>query len=189
MNFADYLILGVLSLSVLFGLWRGLIGEVLALAIWATAAVVAWMFGPRLAQMFAARVEVPSLRLLLGYGLCFVGVLLAGMLLGFLVRKLVEGSGLSGSDRMLGMVFGLLRGLVVVTLTVLLLGFTPFPRDPWWRQSQLLPGFERAAMWLSARLPEDVNKYLEYGARALPVPHRPPSQPQAPQGVPAARQT
>ncbi|MCE5232157.1 MAG: CvpA family protein [Mizugakiibacter sp.] len=189
MNFADYIILGVLALSVLFGLWRGLIGEVLALAIWAAAAAVAWLFGPRLAQMFAAHVEVPSVRLLLGYGLCFIVVLLAGALLGFLVRKLVEGSGLSGSDRLFGMLFGLARGLVLVTLAVLLLGFTPFPRDPWWRQSRLLPSFEQAAAWLSVRLPADVNKYLQYGARGLPAPHRPPSQLQAPQGPAAAQQT
>jgi membrane protein required for colicin V production len=59
------------------------------------------------------------------------------------------------------MVFGLLRGLVLVTLTVLILGFTPFPHDPWWRQSQLLPGFQRGAEQVSARLPPEVTKYLD----------------------------
>ena len=76
------------------------------------------------------------------------------------MRKLVEGSGLSGSDRMLGMVFGLARGLALVVLVVFLLGFTPFARDPWWRESRLLPGFEDGARWLGSRLPEELGPYL-----------------------------
>ena len=86
-------------------------------------------------------IDAPSVRLLLGYAICFIAVLIAGAIVSFLMRKLIAGSGLSGSDRLLGMVFGLMRGLALVTLIVLLLGFTPLPRDPWWQQSQLLPTF------------------------------------------------
>ena len=160
MNFADYCIIAVLGLSVLMGLWRGFIGEVLALACWAVAFWVAWEFGPRLAAAFSG-IDTPSVRLLLGYAICFIAVLMAGAIVSFLVRKLVAGSGLTGSDRLLGMVFGLMRGLVLVTLTVLLLGFTPLPRDPWWQRSQLLPTFQEGAHWLSARLPPEVTKYLD----------------------------
>lgn len=160
MNFADYCIITVLGLSVLMGLWRGFIGEVLALACWAVAFWVAWTMGPRLAAAFSA-IDTPSVRLLLGYAICFVAVLIAGAIVSFLMRKLVAGSGLTGSDRMLGMMFGLLRGLVLVTLTVLMLGFTPLPRDPWWQHSQLLPTFQEGAHWLSARLPPEVTKYLD----------------------------
>jgi membrane protein required for colicin V production len=160
MNGADYCILVALALSVGMGLWRGFIGEVLALACWVAAFWVAWQFGDKLALQFTA-VALPSARLVLGYALCFVGVLIAGALVSYVMRKLIAGSGLSGSDRMLGMVFGLLRGLALVTLTVLLLGFTPLPRDPWWKQSQLLPSFQRGAEWLSARLPPEVTRYLD----------------------------
>src|SRR5262249_6777348 len=159
MNWADYCIIAALALSVLMGLWRGFIGEVLALACWVLAFWVAWMFGDKLAAEFTA-ITLPSARLLLGYSVCFVTVLIAGAIVSFLMRKLIAGSGLSGSDRLLGMLFGLLRGLALVTLTVLVLGFTPLPRDPWWKQSQLLPGFQRGAEWLSARLPPEVTKYL-----------------------------
>jgi membrane protein required for colicin V production len=81
------------------------------------------------------------------------------------------------------MVFGLARGLALVVFVVLLFGFTPFTRDPWWHQSQLLPGFERGADWLAARLPEQVARYLHSAddllgpaGKALPLP---------PVGVPA----
>jgi membrane protein required for colicin V production len=160
-NWADYTILVVLALSVLMGLWRGFIGEVLALVCWVLAFWVAWMFGPALAEHFSASISTPSVRVLLAYVLCFVTVLIAGAIVAYLMRKLVEGSGLSGSDRLLGMVFGLVRGFALVTLVVLLLGFTPFRRDPWWNQSRLLPNFEIGARWLGDRLPEEVAKYLE----------------------------
>ncbi|WP_348055663.1 CvpA family protein [Dokdonella sp.] len=161
MNWADYTIIAVLGLSVLMGLWRGFIGEVLALACWACAFWVAWVFGPLLAERFSGSISTPSARVLLAYGLCFITVLIAGAIVTFLIRKLVESSGLSGSDRLLGMVFGLVRGLALVVLVVLLMEFTPFPRDPWWHESRLLPSFERGSQWLTARLPDSVSRYLE----------------------------
>lgn len=183
MNWADYTILAMLGLSVLMGLWRGFIGEVLALAVWVCAFWVAWVFGPPLAERFSASISTPSARVLLAYAVCFVAVLIAGAIFTFLVRKLVEGSGLSGSDRLLGMVFGLVRGVALVVLVVVLMGFTPFPRDPWWSESRLLPSFENGAQWLTARLPESVSKYLEpAGALIGPLAPKSPQQ----QATPAA---
>jgi membrane protein required for colicin V production len=176
MNWADYCIIAALVLSVLMGLWRGFIGEMLALACWVLAFWVAWKFGDRLAGGLTA-VDEPSVRLLLGYAICFIGVLIAGAIVSFLMRKLIAGSGLSGSDRMLGMVFGLVRGLALVTFLVLILGFTPLPRDPWWHQSQLLPAFQRYALWLSAQLPAEVTKHLDL--RGV-LPQIPPAPAQAP---------
>ena len=181
MNWADYAILAVLLLSVLMGLWRGFIGEVLALLCWILAFWVAWMFGPALAEHFSASISTPSVRVLLGYALCFITVLIAGAIVAFLMRKLVEGSGLSGSDRLLGMVFGLVRGFALVTLVVLLMGFTPFRRDPWWNESRLMPNFEAGAHWLSDRLPAEVARYIEPAQiMAKPALQPPPSKPAPP---------
>ena len=177
MNWADYVILAALGLSVLMGLWRGFVGEVLALAVWAVAIWVAWALGPQVAASLTA-VSLPSARIVLGYVLCFVAVLIAGAIVGFVMRKLVAGSGLSGTDRLLGAVCGLARGIVVVTLAVLLLGFTPFPRDPWWHESRLLPGFQNSAQWASLHMPGEVTKYLDL--RGLLLPAMPPSSPSPP---------
>ena len=160
MNWADYIILAVLALSVLIGLWRGLISEVLALAIWVAAFWVAWTFGPSVAGYFEHSIQLPSARILVGYGICFLAVLIAGALLRFLVSKLIEGTGLSGTDRLLGMVFGFVRGVLLVTLAVFLLGFTAFTRDPWWNESALLPQFKGMAAWLGERVPDSVRHYL-----------------------------
>ncbi|HOV58255.1 MAG TPA: CvpA family protein [Rhodanobacteraceae bacterium] len=186
MNWADYTILAVLALSVLIGLWRGLVSEVLAIACWVAAFWLAWLFGEPLAQRFSA-VDVPSVRLLLGYGLCFLVVLIAGALLAFVLRKLVAGSGLSGTDRLLGMFFGLARGWLLVTLAVLLLGFTPLPRDPWWQASRLLPGFQLGAEWLSARLPESVKRHVDLRGVLPTPPASPTASPQAPAAPPPSR--
>ncbi len=181
MNWADYAIIAVLALSMLMGLWRGFIAEVLALAIWFCAFWVAWLFGPQLALRLEATIPTPSARIMLAYVLCFIAVLVAGAILAFVMRKLVAGSGLSGSDRLLGMVFGLVRGLALVVLVVFVLGAL-FRRDPWWQESRLLPTFQVGADWLAARLPAEVASYLEPVENllkqsvppALPAPAAPP---------------
>ncbi len=169
MNWVDYAILAVLALSVLIGLMRGLVTEVLALVIWVAAFWTAWALGPTVAAYFRGHVGLPSARIIIGYGLCFLAVLLLGALLRFAVSRLVEGTGLSGTDRLLGMVFGLVRGAFLVTLCVLLLGFTPFTRDPWWQRSQLLPTFESASGWLARQLPATVQRYLHPDVPPGPV--------------------
>lgn len=160
MNWTDYVIVAVLGLSVLIGLWRGLISEVLALGIWVAAFWVAWTFGPSVSAYFEHSIELPSARVLVGYGICFLAVLIAGALVRFLVSRLIEGTGLSGTDRLLGMVFGFARGVLLVTLVVFLMEFTAFARDPWWQQSVLLPQFKGVAAWLGERVPDSVKRYL-----------------------------
>ncbi|MEO6968964.1 MAG: CvpA family protein [Rhodanobacteraceae bacterium] len=186
MNGADFVILSVLALSVLFGLWRGLVAEVLALICWIAAFWVAWAFGETVASWYGRWLHEPAARAVAGYLTCFLGVLIIGALLGWGLRVLMRGSGLSGSDRTLGMIFGLARGVLLVTAAVLVLGFTVAPREPWWKQSQLMPGFEQSAGWLSQHLPAEVTQYLKLDARALPVVPRAPIS--GPQPVPAASQ-
>lgn len=160
MNWADYVILAILFISVLIGLARGLISEVLSLVIWVAAFWVAWTFGPSLAHYFEGSVSLPSARVAIGYGLCFITVLLVGGLIRFLISRLVASTGLGGTDRLLGMLFGLARGALIVSLVVFVLGFTPLPNDPWWRESTMLPQFRGVAEWLGQQVPENVRGYM-----------------------------
>jgi len=160
MNWADYIVLGVIAVSVLIGLWRGLVSEVMALAVWIAAFWVAWLFGPDVAERLHDIIRLPSARILAGYALCFLVVLLLGALLRWIIAKLVESTGLTGTDRLLGMGFGFVRGVLVVTLTVFLLGFTPLSRDPWWQQSVLLGQAQGVADWMVQRLPDNVRRYV-----------------------------
>jgi membrane protein required for colicin V production len=179
MNWTDYIIIGIIALSVLIGLWRGLISEVLALAIWIVAFWFAWTFGPTVAAHFDPMIKLPSVRIIVGYGLCFVVVLILGALVRFAISRLVESTGLSGTDRLLGTVFGFLRGVLLVALLVFLVGFTAFTRDPWWRESMLLPQFQRVASWLEQRVPADVREHIHPDAVLDHLPSLPPA-PHAP---------
>jgi membrane protein required for colicin V production len=157
MNWTDGIILGVLTLSVLFGLVRGLVSEVLSLVIWIAAFWVAWTFGPMVSAQLDHTISLPSLRYCVGYGACFVAVLILGALVRFAVRRLIWSTGLSGIDRLFGMLFGFVRGVLIVTLLVFLVGLTGLTRESWWQRSELLPQFQGAAAWLGQNVPAGVT--------------------------------
>jgi len=143
MIWIDFVIIGVLVLSALFGLIRGMFKEVLSLLTWIMAYVLAQSFWPAFDFLLMPLMsEVPSIRAPLAWGVLFVCSILVGSLIQRLVLELVRVTGLTGSDRALGAVFGLLRGIVII---VLVLSFLPllidFSEDAWWQASQLIPVF------------------------------------------------
>ncbi|HEX5352947.1 MAG TPA: CvpA family protein [Rhodanobacteraceae bacterium] len=175
MNAADIAILAILVLSMLFGLMRGFVSEVLSLLCWVAAFWVAWAFGHQVASFYSGWLHNPAACIIAGYVTCFVGVLIVGALIGWAVHKLVSRGGLRGGDRFLGLLFGLARGVLLVTFVVLMLGFTAIPAEAaWWRQSAMLPAFETGAGWFARVLPPGVTRYLELGGKSLPVLSRVP---------------
>lgn len=160
MNGTDWVILAILGLSILVGLWRGLVAELLSLAIWIAAFWVAASFGPDVAARLPHAISVPIVRIGLGYALCFIAVLIVGALVRFATRKLIWSTGLSGIDRLFGMLFGFVRGALLVTLLVFLVGLTLFTREAWWQQSVLLPQFQGLAAWLGQNIPAGVRDHL-----------------------------
>lgn len=160
MNWVDAIILGILALSVLIGLMRGLIAELLSLVIWVAAFVVAALFGPDVAGLFEKAISLSVARIALGYAICFVGVLLIGAIIRFAARRLIWSTGLTGIDRLLGVLFGFVRGVLVVTLAVFLIGLTALTRESWWQQSTLLPQFQTTAAWLGQNIPASVAEHL-----------------------------
>jgi membrane protein required for colicin V production len=172
---ADLVLLAIVGLSAVVGLWRGFVVEVMSLAVWVAAFWLAFAFGDDISALFADAVQASGARLFLGYAVTFVAALLVGGLATWLMGKLVRSTGLSGTDRILGLGFGLLRGAALGCILVLLFGFTPLPQDPWWRESRLLPGFQRGAEWLRTWLPAAVAQHVDFQPMlpALPVPSPP----------------
>lgn len=162
MNWADYLISIVIALSMLIGLWRGLLREVISLATWIAAFAIAFLFAEDGAARLTPYIDIPSLRIIAAFGGLFLATLLLGGLVGIVASQLVDYTGLTGTDRVLGMVFGLGRGAVVIAILVLAAGLTPLPKDHWWRQSLLLPHFQESALWLRGLLPPDLAKNFEF---------------------------
>ncbi|WP_444957141.1 CvpA family protein [Microbulbifer sp. ZKSA002] len=142
MNWADWIILAIVGISTLIGLSRGFIKETLSLLTWIAAFIVAMMFRDQLAPMLSNLVDTPSLQMIAAFGILFIGTLLAGAGLNMVLSAFVEATGLSGTDRVLGMAFGLLRGaIVVMALLILAPALVPVEQDSWWSQSVLIPHF------------------------------------------------
>ncbi|MEE9358305.1 CvpA family protein [Candidatus Vondammii sp. HM_W22] len=156
MIWVDYIILGIIGLSAVISLVRGFVREALSLAVWVLAFWVAWTFFRELAEQidwFA----LPSVRLGVSFAILFITTLMLGALVNFLMGQLVNKTGLSGTDRLVGIFFGAARGVLLIAVLVLLAGLTPFPNDPWWHESRLIGYFQELALWLKELLPPDIG--------------------------------
>lgn len=158
----DYAVLVVIGLSIILGLWRGVVSEILALAAWVVAFIVARSQGGVVAPLLAQQIAEPGLRLAAGYGLVFLGVLLLFWVGRLLISLLLKAVGLGLLDRLLGAAFGVVRGVLVVLLAVMLAGMTPLPGTTWWREASLSPPLETAVLAAKPWLPADVAKRIRY---------------------------
>ncbi len=142
----DMGIVGIIAVSALISLIRGFVKEAMSLVIWVIAFAVAMNFKEPLAEHLVSFIGLASIRQLVAWGGLFVGSLLLGSMVNFLLGKLVSSTGLSGTDRTLGLVFGIFRGLLIVlALVIILPQAVPVDQDPWWMESSLIPilqGFE-----------------------------------------------
>ncbi|QWF70112.1 CvpA family protein [Methylomonas paludis] len=158
----DYTIAGIIFISALTGLLRGFIKEAFALITWAVAFWIGVNYSHDVSIYLQQSVALPSARLALAFAVLFFTSLILGGMLSYLLTQLVQKTGLTGSDRLLGMGFGLFRGAFLVSLLIMLAGFTPLPEDPWWKQSQLIPPFKNLALWLKDRIPSNMADYIKY---------------------------
>lgn len=142
MNWADWTIVVILGISSLIGLARGLVKESLSLVVWAAAFFVAMHFRQSFASLLENHIALASVRELVAFGVLFVLTLLVGSMINYVIGQIVKATGLSGTDRVLGMVFGAARGvLIVMAIIIFLPPFIPIDKDNWWHQSVLLPHF------------------------------------------------
>jgi membrane protein required for colicin V production len=157
----DYGVIVILLASLALGLWRGLIGEVLALLAWVVAGLAAWQFGPEIGPLITAIAD-PGLRVLAGYALVFIGVLIVLALVRLAVRGLLKVLGLTAVDRVLGVLFGVARGLLIVLILVAVGGMTSAPKQPWWVNARLAPPLETAVVAAKPWLPPEAAKRIRF---------------------------
>jgi membrane protein required for colicin V production len=123
--------------------------------------LVAFHYSGVVAMQLENHIELPSARTSLAFAGLFLIVLLVGGLLTFLVGKLVEKTGLSGTDRLLGGIFGGLRGVGLVLALILVAGLTPIPQDPWWQQSRAIQSLMPLAEWSKQYLPDYIREHMD----------------------------
>lgn len=147
MTWLDLVIVAVIVLSTLLSLFRGVVKEILSLAVWVLAFWLALRYASATSSLVEGVIPYETVRLGAAFLLIFIGVLLAGMLAGALVSGLVRAGGLGLADRALGAVFGALRGVVVVAVLVMLAALTPLAQDRAWTASRLVGPVELLSGW------------------------------------------
>ncbi len=166
MIWVDYLILGVIIISTLISLLRGFLRESVSLITWIIGFWVALRFARQVGDVFTV-IHNPSVRVVIGFMVLFVVILIIGAAINFLIGKIMEKTGASAADRALGLIFGLLRGVVIVAVLVIVVGFTTLPQQLWWQQSRLIPYAESVAGWMRALLPTRIADEMMRGERKL----------------------
>ncbi len=155
MNGVDTAILVVTTLSCLFGLWRGLVKEVLSLVTWVAALLVARVYSETLSEFMVNVIDSGSVRYVTAFALIFVVVMMLGTLLNHLLSKLLTITGLKLVDRLLGGVFGAARGVIIV-LVIVFISSVFVSETEQWQQSTLIPYGVAMIEW-SRIFIEDMN--------------------------------
>ncbi len=163
MNWADWFLLGLIGISTLVSLLRGFVKEAISLVGWVGALWAGLTFAAALAPPLEPWIRSSSLRHGVAFLAVFLAVLLMTGVLNLLVGRTVRKTGLGGTDRALGMVFGAARGVLLAAILVLLGGAAGFSRDPWWEESRLIGKLERVARQLQEALPRDLGELARWG--------------------------
>ncbi|MEY4438588.1 MAG: hypothetical protein RIQ36_52 [Pseudomonadota bacterium] len=156
----DWILLAVLGLSLLLGMWRGIVQEVLSLVGWVAAFYVSQMYAPLAAAWLPMEGSSQMLRYAAGFVVVFVAVLVATVLVSWVVKKLVSAVGLGPLDRLLGSLFGLMRGVVILLAVTVFVGMTPMRETEAWKQAQGAQWLQQFLHVLKPVLPADFGKYL-----------------------------
>ena len=157
LNWADYAIIITILLSIVISLVRGFVREAMSLASWILALWVGITFSPALASLLEAFIKPPPLRMVVAFFILFAITLILGAIINFVICQFVKKTGLSGTDRMLGMVFGLGRGVILVALLLLVGGLSSLDNDSWWTTSVLIPKFSGMVTWIQGFLPDTLT--------------------------------
>lgn len=171
MAWFDIAILSVILLSTLISLIRGFVKESISLATWMIAGFIAVYYHQQLAElimpyfvdMSISFINPSLLSMAAAFAILFISTLIIGAIVNFMVSQLVTKTGLSGTDKLLGMVFGAARGVLIISIIVFaLLAYTTFPSQPWWQDSVLVDYFKEVSVMLKDFMPQDLVNRLSF---------------------------
>ena len=162
MIWIDYALLVIVVVSSVIGLFRGLVKEAFSLFIWVFSVWIGLTFSQHFSPLLKGLIESSSIRMLVAGGVLFLITLIIGALIGYLLTELVKKTGLTGSDRLLGMIFGVARGLVVCAIAVTLVSLTVLVNESWWDESSLIPYFQSLAIWVREQIPSGLLDNINF---------------------------
>ncbi len=162
MTVFDYGVLAILSLTLLVGLWRGLVSELLALAAWVVAFFAGRAAAVPVGAVFADMLKDQAVQYVVGFAAVFLGVLVIFAVLRLAITGVLAAAGLGMLDRFLGAVFGAGQGLAIVLALVLAAGLTKLPHEAWWRDAFTSPALDTAALATKPYVPQTVAQKIRY---------------------------
>lgn len=162
MSWFDMAILAVILISALISLVRGFVKESISLATWLIAGFIALSYYLALADMLLPYIDSPTIAQVAGFAVLFLSTLIVGAIINYMVSQLVSKTGLSGTDKTLGVIFGAARGVLIVSMIVLFAGLTPMPSESWWQESIMVEHFLSVAMWIKDFMPQDVASRFSF---------------------------
>ncbi len=169
-NYIDIAIAVIILITALIGFMRGLVWMAIFLATWVAAILLAIKYKDALAAELPIKLSSEVAQTGLSALLIFLGVLIAGAIINYLMNRAIAAIGLGTFDRILGTGLGIALGALAVTLLVMLLGITELPNQNVWKESKFIPKFQEAAAWIKTLVPEDMNTYIDRNLNGEPVP-------------------
>ncbi len=160
LNEIDYGILAIIVVSVVFGLLRGFVREAMSLMTWILAGILGTLYCDEVAAWFTS-ISIVGVRLLLAFILIALTTLIVGGIVSHLISKLVKSTKFSITDRIIGIFFGLARGVAIIAIVILMVNPSVVAKKEIWKSSKLVPEFEPASLWIKAHLPEELLKFYE----------------------------
>ncbi|GMR06811.1 MAG: hypothetical protein BMS9Abin25_1436 [Gammaproteobacteria bacterium] len=160
LNILDIIIIAIIIISGLFGVFRGLVSEIMSLVGWIVSAWLAWRFASEFAYLFDSFIQSADVRKAAAFISIFLLSLVLFALLSYFISKIMNKSSLKGMDRTLGVIFGLLRGVLVVAVLAILIQSTQFANESWWAGSTLKEYFLLLAAYGMSIMPADVSRFF-----------------------------
>jgi membrane protein required for colicin V production len=160
MSVVDIFIIVTVVISLLIGLFRGFIREILSLLSWLGALWLGYAYATLGASYLEPYITQPPLRVVVAFAAIFIVALIGFSIISYLLYRLLSIAGVSGVDRSLGMLFGLVRGFVIVALLILAATFMDFTSQPWWKDSLLVQYFIPVTDLIRSLLPSDIAEFV-----------------------------
>jgi len=157
-HWVDYAIIVVVGLSVITGLMRGFVKEIIALGIWIIAIWIGFKYSPVLSASLKPYFPDNTLRGILSFVALLLGVIVVGGLLNMLLSLILNRSGLKGTDRLLGMGFGFVRGTFIVALLIGVINLTSLAQDTYFKHSKIYARFVPASTWMFSFMPNIIDQ-------------------------------
>jgi len=161
----DFAIIAIVLISVIIGLFRGFIKEALSIVVWVLSIFIALKFYGDISRYFTGITDNSTIRSGIAISILFIGCLIIGSIVSHLVSLLVKSTGLGGTDKLLGVIFGFLRGGLIAAAIMLIVSYTEFSKNPIWADSFFTKQMQPVVNWLDSFIPEKVKQKVDLSAK------------------------